>query len=223
MNNIITAETLLSSLPQVLAEDENMYALASSIADLLAARVKEMDDLSIYANIDSLPEQLLDILAYDFKIDWWDADYSIEQKRRVLKSSWEVHKRLGTAGAVSRSVAAVYSGAKVEEWFDYGGRPYHFKLIIDVTEQGLEPNKHKRMLERVNWYKNLRSVLDEVSYESHSNGAFCVSGCYETSRNMDIWPLLTTRLDSDGSTLTCAGSEYACVQEIYPDGQEESI
>ena len=52
-----------------------MQALASSISGVLAARPVEIDLLRIYTQIDSLPEGLLDILAYDFKIDWYDPTY----------------------------------------------------------------------------------------------------------------------------------------------------
>ena len=51
-----------------------MLALATSIADVLAARPEEIRKIQIYTLIDELPEELLDILAYDFKVDWWDAD-----------------------------------------------------------------------------------------------------------------------------------------------------
>ncbi len=73
-NHGITAENLLASLPDALKQDPNMYALASSIADILAARLNEIQDIEIYARIDALPSRLLDILAHDFKVDWWDAN-----------------------------------------------------------------------------------------------------------------------------------------------------
>ncbi|NCE66053.1 phage tail protein I, partial [Pseudoflavonifractor sp. 524-17] len=60
-------------------------ALAQAIAELLARRKEEIDRLLIYPAIDRLDEPLLDILARDFKVDWWDADYSVEEKRRTLK------------------------------------------------------------------------------------------------------------------------------------------
>ena len=66
----ITKENLLASLPAVLANDDNMAALASAVAEVLAARVGEIERVSIYSQIDRLPNELLDILANDFKVDW---------------------------------------------------------------------------------------------------------------------------------------------------------
>ena len=59
----------------------------------------------------------------------------------------------------------------MSEWFEYNGEPYHFKLLIDSTYDGVNPEKHQRVLDRVEYYKNLRSVLDEIEYYDMSGGA----------------------------------------------------
>ena len=161
----ITVSNLLANLPPVLAADESMAALAASIAQALAKRPEEIRTLSIYSRIDELPEELLDILAYDFKVDWWNADYSVEEKRRTLKSSWEVHRRLGTKAAVEKALSDIYPDSKVEEWFEYeGGQPYHFQVKINQPEGKEDAAKRDGVLTRLNYYKNLRSHLDGIIY-----------------------------------------------------------
>lgn len=167
----LTAENLLRALPEVLRNDESMAALAASVAQVLAQRPEEIQRLAIYPRIDELPEELLDILAYDFKVDWWDADYTLEEKRQILKDNWHVHRILGTKAAVETAISAIYPGTQVSEWFEYNGEPYHFKLLIDSTYDGVNPEKHQRVLDRVEYYKNLRSVLDEIEYYDMSGGA----------------------------------------------------
>jgi len=166
MNKVhgLTAENLLAVLPPVLAADESMVALAAGIAEVLAGRVSEIERLNIYSRIDELPEDLLDILAYDFKVDWWDADYTLEEKRRTLKDSWRVHRMLGTKAAVETAISAIYPYTKVLEWFEYGGEPYHFRLDINITDDQIDSNKQRRVLERLNYYKSLRSHNDGVTY-----------------------------------------------------------
>lgn len=166
----LTADNLLASLPQVLRDDPSMYALAAATAKALSARPAEIDKLRIYSRIDELPEELLDILAYDFKVDWWDGDYSLEEKRKTLKDSWRVHRMLGTKAAVEAAISAIYPQTKVQEWFEYGGKPYYFKLQIDATDQDISSARHRRVLERVNFYKNLRSHLDGIRYIIHPEG-----------------------------------------------------
>jgi len=166
----LTAENILRTLPDVLKNDEDMLAIAMSVADVLAARTEEIEHLRIYTRIKELPEDLLDILAYDFKVDWWDADYTLDQKRQTLEDSWSVHRKLGTKAAVERAISAIYKDTQVSEWFEYEGVPFHFKLLIDATYEHADPVKHQRVLDRVSYYKNLRSRLDGVEYTANPQG-----------------------------------------------------
>lgn len=173
MNNGITPENLLRTLPEVLRRDDNMYALATAIADKLVPCVAETDLPRIFPRIDELDESLLDALAYDFKVDWWDYGYSLQEKRNTLRGSWYVHKHMGTPAAVMTALSAIYPNSKVEEWFEYGGEPYHFRLLIPVDASTLDASKHATVLKLVSFYKNLRSVLDSVEY-SGSNSSLII-------------------------------------------------
>lgn len=183
-NHGLTTENLLRTLPETLRNDESMAALAESIAGVLADRPGEIQNLLIYSRIDQLPEDLLDILAHDFKVDWWDSDYTLEEKRRTLKDSWRVHRTLGTKAAVVTAISAIYPDTQLQEWFEYGGQPYHFKLLIDATYDNVDPDKHQRVLDRVAYYKNLRSVMDEVEYYDSGGSAIQYFGAAFLSCNM---------------------------------------
>ncbi|MDE6454768.1 MAG: phage tail protein, partial [Dysosmobacter sp.] len=108
MNRGITKENLLLIAPPALRHDKSIMALAEADAEALAARLAEIDRVRIISNIDGLEEAVLDILARDFKVDWWDPEYSLEEKRRTLKGNWKVHKTLGTKAAVSAALSAIY-------------------------------------------------------------------------------------------------------------------
>ena len=164
MNRGITKENMLFTLPLALRGDISTEALAAATAEKLADRLAELDRLRIISNIDNLEEALLAILARDFKVDWYDPDYSLEEKRRTVKSSWRVHKTLGTKAAVETAIRAIYPLTTVEEWFEYGGEPYHFRLDINITNDNIDSEKQRRVLERLNFYKSLRSHNDGVTY-----------------------------------------------------------
>lgn len=163
MSNVhgTTSENFMSVFPKVLANNEKLFALAKAVAVEIEKNIAFSRRITIYSRIDELPEELLDILAKDFKIDWWDPNYSLEEKRLTFKNSPAVHRSLGTVEAVEKAISAIYPGAEVLEWFDYGGAPFHFKLIIGEVA---EISKHLRVLERLAIYKNVRSVLDDVNY-----------------------------------------------------------
>ncbi len=183
----LTPENLVATLPVALQKDPSAVALAEAVAELLAQRLEEIDQLRIYPSIDQLDEALLDILAYDFKVDWWDADYSLEEKRQTLKDSWRVHKLLGTKAAVETAISAIYPHTQVLEWFEYGGEPHHFRLDINITNDSIDSGKQRRVLERLNFYKSLRSHNDGVTYFVEASPAIAkavasVPGLEETVR-----------------------------------------
>jgi len=160
----IRNDNLLRTLPQVLKNDKSFHAFATVMAKQLRTIIDDTDHATIYARIDTLPEAVLDILAYDFKVDWWDYGYSVEQKRQTLKDSWLVHKHLGTKFAVKTALSAIYPNTDVEEWFEWGGDPYTFRLLINASGVLVDLNQHTRVLELTNYYKNLRSHLCGIEY-----------------------------------------------------------
>lgn len=192
----ITAQNLLRTLPDALREDENMLALASSIANKLAVRPAEINSLSVYAQIDSQPEEMLDILAHDFKVDWYGYNYSLLAKRSLLKSSWLVHKRLGTRGAVVTALSDIYPGSEVQAWFDYGGSPYYFRVLLDVTNQRVAIT-HAEIIRAIDMYKSLRSHLQDnaIIYRSRIKmalGLICGYAVY-TTRFCGTFPARATQ------------------------------
>lgn len=182
----LTRENLVATLPPALQKDPSAVALAEAFAELLAQRPEEIDRLRIYPAIDRLDERLLDILAYDFKVDWWDTDYSLEEKRRTLKNSWRVHKTLGTKAAVEMAVSAIYPNTQVVEWWEYGGEPYHFRLHINVSDDNIESDKQRRVLSRLDTYKNLRSHLDTINYRMTARPAAVGAGTVCTHCGMRV-------------------------------------
>ena len=198
----ITRENLLLIVPPALTHDPAMMARAAADAEALAARLAEIDRVRIISNIDALDETVLDILARDFKVDWYDPDYSLEEKRRTVKSSWRVHKTLGTKAAVETAIRAIYPLTTVEEWFEYGGEPYHFRLNIDITSDSGDRVRQRRVLERLNFYKSLRSHNDGVRYFLVPEKSWAVAGgLFAGSREIDRATIQVPELAKPGGKI----------------------
>ena len=165
MNNF-DADTLLRAFPFELSKTTRMAMIASIVAEELQSLSDDHDLLAIFARIDELDDAMLNILAKDFKIDWWDADADLEKKREMFKSTFTVHRTLGTIGSVKRALTDMYSSATIKEWPEYEGVPYHYKLEIDL---GAEFGTHEivqRILYRARFYTNVRSVLEKISFST---------------------------------------------------------
>ncbi len=161
MSNI-NAESLYKQYPPVLKRDDRFATIGEILAEELAKNREYCDALMIYTAIDKLPEEVLDALAYDFNVEWYDYEGTLDEKRKTIKECISIHRYKGTKYAVETALKSVYDTVKVQEWFEYGGEPYHFKVVIyDHTN---DTEKRQRVLAKVHYYKNLRSHLEETIY-----------------------------------------------------------
>lgn len=167
MSNKIYDTDFSKFLPNVLKKDESMMAIAKVVTEKLLEISNSIDKVLIYANIDKLPDEILDMLAYDMHVDWYDETYPVEAKREVIKSSVTVHKKMGTKYAVEKALRAVHPASCIEEWFEYGGKPYCFRIICDTTESKVQAN-YEEIVNTVNIYKRLSAHLDSVTYQTHA-------------------------------------------------------
>ncbi len=150
-------------LPDSLKNDETMLALGRGIADVIQRNIILARNAVIYPRIDELDENTLDILAYDFNVEWYDYEGTIDEKRRTIAECMKIHKFKGTKAAILTALKSVYDDVRVQEWFEYGGKPYHFKIFIRHSHSGYA--KLARLLQKVKYYKNLRSHLEETIFE----------------------------------------------------------
>jgi phage tail P2-like protein len=164
----IRTDDLLKTLPHVLKMDNNFCSYAGIFAKQLGKVISDVDSATIYAHIDMLPEAVLDILAYDFKVDWYNYNYSIETKRELIKTSLAVHKHMGTKGAMISAVSTMYPYALVEEWFEYGGEPYYFRVILDEISQNTQI-LYDELLRSIEIYKACRAHLECVAMRTRCN------------------------------------------------------
>ena len=159
MSKGITQEDMLSVLPGVLARDDGMYSLAKLIGWIFGENAEKAGYPAILHRIDELDDDLLDILATDYKVDWYDRDADIETKRRQIKGNWIVRKRIGTVYAVETALREVWPDSIIEEWFAYGGEPGYFRILLSVDTYG-----------NVNFPKALRMLQVFKPVHAHLDG-----------------------------------------------------
>ena len=180
----LTAESLLRALPEVLRVDPVALAIATAIAAEIEEAVCKTSLASIYARIDELDEPLLDILAKDFKVDWWRADAPIEEKRYTLKTSWYIHKHLGTKAAVETAIRDFIGSGVVEEWYEYGGKPHHYR-IKDGNNTAIAEN-YSQFLSVLRVVSRGSSVLDHITALLEYSQTIYVGMCLRIRKSVEI-------------------------------------
>lgn len=150
-------------LPTALADDPRTKALSYALNRAMQRLIEYCQNISVYATIDTLPEQILDLLAVELNTQYYDDSLSIRIKRNLIKNSLKWYMNTGTLAAVEEAVSAVFGNGEVKEWFDYGGKPYHFKIHtsnINTTDEMI-----RQVTDIVSSIQNVRSQLEEVIVE----------------------------------------------------------
>lgn len=127
------------------------------------------DLLLIYPAIDSLDSDLVDYLAEQMHVDEYDSTATLDVRRQQVKESFMLHKFKGTKYAVQRAVATVYQSAVVQEWPEYGGNAYHFRVTL-ITAPMSSTAILDKIVQLINAYKNTRSWLDYVQFIRRCSG-----------------------------------------------------
>lgn len=172
------AEHLPSSI-----DAEPIISLAQ-VADVELGKINT-DLLLIYPAIDSLNEQLIDYLAVQMHVDEYDDTENLDVKRQQVKQSFLLHRLKGTKYAVQKAVSTVYQSAKVEEWPEYSGEPYHFR-VTGITAPMNETKTINKLVRLINAYKNTRSWLDYVQFNRLYRQTFLFGGNVNLVRKTTI-------------------------------------
>lgn len=183
MNKLFSFEALLATFPEALKESDNIYSLAIVTSKELKRLYDDNNLLALYTRIDELSEEVLDILAIDLKVYWYLPNGTIEAKRAQIKSSFFIHRRLGTKAAMAQALADICPGTVVKEWFEYGGLPHHFSVEIDMTNSRASID-YAAVKAMIDIFKPLRSVLDDVETIYKTSLPVCFGGTISTFKNI---------------------------------------
>ncbi len=218
MSRKTSRASILSAFPYALAEDENIFALAELTADELLRICEDNEKLKIYTDIYKLGEELLDILARDFKVDWYLYDGDLESKRAQIESSFYVHRHLGTKGALLWALSDTFPGTNIEEWFEYDGRAGYFR--IRSTNPQITADVES-LLDLIGKVKRASALLESVELSLTSDGGVTYSVACEMSGKIDIYPRATHEITAIGEVGVSSALAYNAKIDIYPRTSRE--
>lgn len=121
-------------LPSILKEDERLSAAATALEKALSDLSCAASECLFLPRLDQLPSNVLDVLANQWHVDFYDVAMPDDIKRRLIRNSILDHRIKGTPGAVEKLMREIYMDAHILEWFEYGDKPYFFKILQDVTD-----------------------------------------------------------------------------------------
>lgn len=129
MAKTLTDITFADMLPESIRNDATISAAAAALDGEIQAVNSELEKPLLYARLDELPESIIDHLAWQLHVDFWEPDLQIERKRDLVRQSIAWHKYKGTVWAVRQALIwAGFADAQIkehqhliQEWITAGG------------------------------------------------------------------------------------------------------
>ncbi|HGF5255364.1 TPA: phage tail protein I [Vibrio parahaemolyticus] len=158
-------------LPKILKKDVRMQALYElTVEEFNSLRIviKRLDIMDVY-NVDA---SFLPWLAWWFRVDAWDDEWSEEQKRESIANALVLRKYKGTIWAVERALELSAFDATVTPWYALlpEGERGTFKVDA-IKADGLKQKDYTNCVELVesnkqgsqHWTMNIKNTPSEAS------------------------------------------------------------
>lgn len=130
-------------------------------------------DAVLVSIIDNVPSDALPHLAEQYHItgnEGWLQALSEAEKRNLIKSAIKMHRYKGTKYAIEEIFNTLNIVGNVKEWFNYGGKPYYFKVILQIFNRSINEETETKLRALIDEYKNERSWLEQIEFFLSSLG-----------------------------------------------------
>lgn len=150
---------ILNILPCQFKDDIKLNALSYAIQNLTNELLSYADKTCVYSNIECLSNEILDILAIEMQTQYYDETLPLEIKRKLIQNTLNWYVKAGTTSCVEEFAKVFGDEAEVLEWFEYGGRPFYFKLKYNLSNNNTFNNR-KTIIDNLHKYKRKSSKFE---------------------------------------------------------------
>lgn len=160
----------------------NASALERNAAAVMASAMDLTIPIRLLWNADTCPAALLPYLAWSVSVTQWNEAWTEQQKRAVIKASWNVHKLKGTVGALRRAIQPFGRMIKVTQWWEDDAAPGTFKVEIGVLDTGITDEQYAEMTRVINDTKPCSrhltqlTLTEETSANMYAGAAVSLGG-----------------------------------------------
>lgn len=215
MNNVYNIN-LLDILPPSIKRDPQVQALSAAFSPEYQEVSNAILQCILLARLDEQPEEVVDLLAWQLHVDYYEAEMPIEKKREMVRLSTPWHRHKGTPWAVEQAVSMIFQNAVVSEWFEYGGQPYYFRV---ETEQPFTADTDlNRLIKLINSAKNTRSWLENITIKRKITMGNNYGGVLHFNGTIGIGPMAFVMPNIDSGQyyggVICCWNKISINQEV---------
>lgn len=166
---------------------------------------------------DTCPVELLPWLAIQRSVDRWNPDWSEAIKRKVIRDSFEVHKRKGTVGALRRVVEPFADLIDITEWHQMEpmGEPGTFSMSLALFESGLSEQGLAELERIIGDTKPISRHLVGLSITYSPTGELFLGGSIFTGDEMVISSAELQFSEEDLNQLERVAKDYNAIGNVF--------
>ena len=110
---------LVNLLPPFFSKNPDYIALSYALKMGVKKLLYFAKLTSVYACIDDLPVEILDYLALELNVTYYETSASLSKKRKLIKNAILTKMETGTKYAVDTLCDTIFGSADIIEWFDF--------------------------------------------------------------------------------------------------------
>lgn len=156
---------LVKLLPFFMQASPDTAAMSDVLSETLQTFAHEIARLSTWDSIAKMSTADLDALAQELNVMWYSNALPDDKKRLLLLNSDKTYMHLGTVYAVETTISDIFGKSRVEEWFDYGGSPHYFRIIVERSAS-MSPENEAKLLQTLDQVKRksqwLEAIINEI-------------------------------------------------------------
>jgi phage tail P2-like protein len=196
---------------------------ASQLEQLAAQALARIERVPIpirdLVNPDRCPVDLLPYLAWAFSVDRWDSSWSEAIKRQVIKTSYYVHSRKGTIGALRRVVEPLGYLIEVLEWWQNvpEGVPGTFAIKIGVLDTGITEEMYQELTWLIDDARPLTRHLTGLAISLETQGQLNIAACLYEGDEIDVYPPVMRDIEVTGHFGVIGREHSIDTLDVYHD------
>lgn len=158
MYNIGDAGGLYASMPSNM-QDEKTDAFCFAV-ERQAGRIRNLlKKLNVWSDLDHVTPGHYDYVAACLRALYYRSEMTNEQKLAIIKSTLMTYRYAGSVRAVEELLNNLFSKAEFIPWYEYGGKPFCFKI---QTSDSMTKEEINYFLDVVNKVKSARDRVEII-------------------------------------------------------------
>lgn len=154
---------IIDLLPEPFKSDPDVIAISYAIKRAVGVMLENAKKLPLYSDIDHMPEYILDYMAVETNLAYYDESFDIATKRKLVKDAYISRMTAGTRAATEDIIKTIFGGGEIVEWYEEQENPGEPGTFDVKTEARMTDKLYEQLTQAISRTKNCSSHMRYVS------------------------------------------------------------